>query len=398
MEPSATDLYRPLFDHCSEAMFIVHRDGLQLVAANARLEELTGRARESLLGTSIGSLFAGEDPACTAHDILARPGLHEDVAINRIDGYQVFVALTVAHVDGGPLAACIARDTTERRLLERELIAKHTALHAAHAELGRMVETLTRIHGELEARHRELAGVSAELSRVTRRVLIGELSAGIAHSLNNPLAALASAHNQLAQVIERHGSDDMRAQAQRFVARSREAIARMEQTVQAVRRAHRSGRPSTELRRINLADEVETALTLFEGRLCGVRVHKQVDHGLTALTRVGDLQHVLWNLLDNAILAMPSGGVLGVEVALRADGAPVILVADDGDGVSPELDGQLFEPFVSTRPGGSGLGLSTARRLARDWGGDVRLVPRPRGACFEVSFTSKEVPWTAKGS
>src|SRR5262245_15434511 len=122
-----------LFERCSEAVFTVERGGRCVVAANRRVEEVTGLARHAILGQPAEALF-GTDAQRTA-EILERPGLHDDVTMVRLDGYPVFVELTVAHWDDaqhGAMAACIARDTTERMLLERELIAKHMALHAAH--------------------------------------------------------------------------------------------------------------------------------------------------------------------------------------------------------------------------------------------------------------------------
>lgn len=380
-----------LYERCSEAVFTVDRDSLAIVATNARLEELTSRSRTTLIGSPLSSLLADPDADALAESIVARSGLHDEVPMRRIDGYPTCVELTVAHVEQGPrrLAACIARDTTERKLLERELIEKHTALHAAHGELSALVVRLTEQNQELEERRRDLANLSAEVGRATRRVLIGELSAGIAHSLNNPLAVLVSSQRQLAQALAAHAPRELTETLDRFIVRSRDALARMEHTIQAVRRAHRSGRASQHATTLVLDDELASALALFEDRLRGITVTLLVDPALTAHAPAGDLQHVLWNLVDNAILAMPGGGTMIIEVAARGDQA-VILIGDSGSGVPPDIAERLFEPFVSSRHEGSGLGLSTARRLARDWNGDVRLAPSPAGATFEIILPREE--------
>lgn len=382
-------VYKVFFDNCSEAVFTVDRAKQLVTSANPRLEDLVGRSSASLLGAEVQSLFPSD---IVVAEVLERVGLHDELAMCRVDGYPVLVEMTVAHVERGdvPLAACIVRDTTERRLLERELLAKHTALHAAHGDLERAVEDLTRQHRELEERHRELARMSAELSFVTRRVLIGELSAGIAHSLNNPLAALASTHKQMLQVIGEHGSPELVARLDRFTQRSREALARMEQTVQAVRRAHKSGKMAEAARAVDLVDEVTTALVLFEGLLVGIDVRNTCLRDARAVVPPGALQHVLWNLFENAIRAMPGGGALSISSREAGDRVSLV-VADSGTGVLESVRDRLFEPFVTSRADGSGLGLSTARRLARDWGGDVRLLPSASGATFEVTFpASKE--------
>src|SRR5262245_13415724 len=119
----ATELFGMLFEHCTEAVFAVDRSSERIVTANGRLEDLTGRSRDSLIGTTLSNLLAEGDAEGWRH-LTDRPGLHEDVPVARLDGYPVYVALTVAHVEHrvGSLATCIARDTTERKLLERELI------------------------------------------------------------------------------------------------------------------------------------------------------------------------------------------------------------------------------------------------------------------------------------
>jgi PAS domain S-box-containing protein len=368
-------LFGILFDHCCEGVFAVQRDSGCILTANHRFSELSGRPLDELIGSGAAELFAHR-----MGSIFERPGLHEDVALTRPDGYPLFVTMTVAHLDQtehGPLAACIARDTTERQLLERELLAKHMGLHAAQAELERAVTAL----GE---RNREMAVLGAQLSNASRRALIGELSAGIAHSLNNPLAALASTHKQIVAAVENFGSSELAQQVQRFAKRSRDAIARMEQTVNAVKTTHKYGSTSTEARLLKLDKEVELALALFEARLKGIRVVKEFCAEPSGHLSPGDLQHVLWNLIDNAILAMPDGGQLNIDIE-RRENFLIIAIGDSGPGIAPTQRPNLFQPFSSTRSSGTGLGLSTARRLARSWGGDVMLAPSALGARFEIA-------------
>jgi PAS domain S-box-containing protein len=376
-----------LFERCSEAVFTVARTSMIVVAANQRTEELTGLGKRAIVGGPATALFGSEDEAT---EILARAGLHDEVTLVRLDGYPVYVELTVAHWDDpehGPMAACIARDTTERLLLERELIAKHMALHAAHADLERAVGDLTVRNQELAERNRELALASAQLSLASRRVLIGEISSGIAHSLNNPLAALASAHRQLQKAIGEDGSPELKARVKKFDDRMRHSIGRIEEITHAVRRAHRTGTASTERRHVRLAEELQVALTIFESHLSAIDVDAPLPAELEVDVPPADLQHVLWNLIDNAIRAMPRGGKL--RIFARQDGPRTCVgIEDSGPGVPEARRPLLFEAFASGRPDGSGLGLSTARRLARAWGGDVCYVPTACGARFEVSFAS----------
>jgi len=389
VETSRVDeqLFGIMADRCSEAMFAVDLGSFALISANRAFCELVARPSREVIGASALELMSA------SADTFDRPGLHEDVVLPGLMG-PVFLVLTVAHVDDprlGRLAVCIARDTTERRLLERELLSKHMALYAAHGELERAIAVL-------EVRNRQLSSVGAQLSLAARRALIGELSAGIAHSLNNPLAALASTQRQILGLTEKTAGPEVIDAMRRYSARSADAIGRMEAIIQSIRQTHKSGHSNAGPRQLDLGAELDVALAIFEARLGTIEVVRDASP-CSAWGPPGDLQHVLWNLIDNAIQAMPAGGVLGIGT--RQVGELVtISVEDSGLGVDQSLMSSLFQPFNSTRTEGSGLGLCTARRLARLWGGDVVLAPTVagRGARFEITIPAKESECPGKAS
>ncbi len=384
-----------LFEHTSEAAFAVSRTDMRIVSANIRLEDLTGRSMAVMVGEPAASLFLPSDDCDAAERavrVIGRQGLHDEIGIARIDGYPVTVALTVAHIEhsnAGPLAACIARDITERQMLERELISKHLALFSAHSELEKAVSDLELRNRELAEKNHELRVMGTRLSQASRRALIGELSAGIAHSLNNPLAALVSAHRQLDRLIGEKGSDELKEAASRFLKRGSDTASRMETIIQAVRRAHRSGNIASEPETLHLRSEIDIAIALFEPRLNGIKVVTRIADGMSAWVSAADFQHILWNLIDNAVLAMPAGGLLQIE-AVSSDAGITVALHDNGVGIAPDRHKALFEPFVTTRSEGSGLGLVTARRLARQSGGDVNFCPSETGARFEIHLPAKE--------
>ena len=96
-----------------------------------------------------------------------------------------------------------------------------------------------------------------------------------------------------------------------------------------------------------------------------------------------ELQHVVINLVVNAIQASPAGGA--VELALAAGDPVRILVRDQGCGIAPEQHARIFEPFFSGRPGGTGLGLFLSLTFVRQWGGDLSVSSEPgRGSTFEI--------------
>ena len=260
--PLDEQLFGLAFHHSAESIFAVDRNSQRIIAGNRPFEMLTGHTVAVLRDRPLDELFAVANSAA----LFDRPGLHEDVALRRASMKPGVLTFTVAHLEHpelGPLATCIARDSTERRQLERELLAKHVSLHTAHIELQQAMASLAE-------RNRELAALGAQLSQAARRALIGELTAGISHSLNNPLAALASAQRQLVEIVEQHGDPQLSEAIARFARRGRDAIGRMEQIIKAVHRAHQSGAPSSEARAIDIGEEVEVALSLFEPRLSGI--------------------------------------------------------------------------------------------------------------------------------
>jgi len=139
-----------LFETSMEAIFIIDLASGCVVSANVRVADLLARGVDSVVGMTLSELsFEPERD-------LSLPGHYEEVALKRADDYPVFVELQVAHVEDpthGRLAAYMARDTSERRLLEQELVAKHSALHAAYADLERAYAQLEETKRELEGRN-----------------------------------------------------------------------------------------------------------------------------------------------------------------------------------------------------------------------------------------------------
>lgn len=388
-QPLESQIFGLLFEHGSEAVFTVQRDTGQVLAANGRMAEMVCRSVESLIGTSVYDLVHLErtpknDLRVGASMIFSRPGLHEEIAFRRLDDYPAYCSLTVAHISHprhGELAACIARDTTERRNLERQLISKHAALNQAHVELEQAFRELRDTQDRLEMRNRELTVLGAHLATAAHRAAIGEFSAGIAHTLNNPLGAIVSSMRQLEKRLGAAGKDEA---VSRVFERTRIAVSRMEEIVDAVRRAHRSGNLDNRARSLSLAGEVALIVSLFEGRLEGVEIECEVDPALEVFAPADPLHHVGSNVVDNAVREVAARGG-GIKVSGYREGdSAVISVFNSGHGVSADIEPRLFEPFVSGRAEGAGLGLCMARRLARQWGGDVIYVPAADGARFDI--------------
>ena len=104
------------------------------------------------------------------------------------------------------------------------------------------------------------------------------------------------------------------------------------------------------------------------------------------------LEQILLNLIKNAIEALPPGGRVRLTPGSE-QGMAFIVVADDGPGLSPEVQAYLFNPFTTTKgPGGTGLGLVVSRRLARALGGELAYVPSERGTAWRVTLPLADAP------
>lgn len=250
----AREVFGLLFETSSEAVFIVDRLTQRIVSANVRAAEMLSRQVDSLIGVALGEL-ALED-----RDLRA-PGHYEDVALRGGDDYPVYVGLNVVHVEvaeHGQLAAYTAHDTSERRLLQRELVAKHSALFTAHVDLERAHAQLSETKRELETRNQEIAILAW-------RAAMGELVAGIAHHLNNPVGALASTLRRLAGVVGQLPPEH-RGELEQLLARAGQIARRIETNVGAVVEASRSNARAGEARR-ELPPELAAVLLSFTEQL-----------------------------------------------------------------------------------------------------------------------------------
>ncbi|TFY99082.1 sensor histidine kinase [Ramlibacter humi] len=236
---------------------------------------------------------------------------------------------------------------------------------------------------------RQRAEELLRLGQVARLNTLGELAAGLAHELNQPLTALL-ANTQAARRLlqdEPPALDEARgamSQAAEQARRAADVVARLRRTIE---------RPGTQaLQPVVLQDAVRNAFHLLEPefhrrhvapRLVGsepVRVHAEPVA----------LEQIVHNLLMNALQALDQVPAaereLAVEVQSRPEGG-VLSVEDSGPGIAPELLPRIFEPFVTTREQGLGLGLSLCESLAGAMGGRLQAQARaPRGAAFLLTL------------
>ena len=265
------------------------------------------------------------------------------------------------------------------------VISDITGVKAVEEDLRISTELLER---RVVERTQALALAQDDLVRKERLSVLGQLAGGVAHQVRNPLGAIKNA----AYVLQRRVRE---AEPPPFV----EPLARDEVT-QAIEIIHdevqRANQIITDLldyARIRVPVRRPTSIgSLVEQALDGqmlpptIRVVRRLPQ-LPSVAVDGDqLRGALYNIIRNAIEAMNDGGTLTIDADLR-DGSIIVRIADTGEGVPSDVRGRLFEPLVTTKPLGLGLGLVTARTLIEGQGGAITLVEKDGpGACFEISL------------
>jgi signal transduction histidine kinase len=232
---------------------------------------------------------------------------------------------------------------------------------------------------------RDLAPIerAGERERLQQRLAaLGEMAAGLAHELRNPLASMELAAGLLARRV---GDDP---ESLSLLGDLRGQLRQLSQTVGASLEFLRP--PALRLEPLDPVEALDEALALAQRRgPVAARIQRRQDAALPKLTADRPLLGVaLVNLIANAFQALEASGADGrLELAIERGPAPDELcfsVADNGPGV-PECDrDRIFEPFFTTRPDGSGIGLATVQKVAAAHGGSLSLETGPGGSVFRL--------------
>jgi protein-histidine pros-kinase len=350
-ERRAAEEARAVLEAASQAILIVDERGT-IVSVNRQTEVIFGYPRERLVGVRIETLIPERlrerhvgHRATYFRDPHVRPmGRGLNLLARRADGteFPVEISLSYVHTDEGLRALAFVTDITQRQTQERA---------------SRQTERLTAL---------------------------GQLSAGVAHEINNPIGVMTTRIELML----------MDAEANRLPAEAVEdlkVLHRHAQRVAVITESLLSFARQTPQERglVSLNDVVAAVLLLVERQYerQGVRVHRDVAPSLPpVLGQANALQQVILNLVTNAAQAMPTGGDLTISARLD-DGRIRVVVADTGAGIAPEHVAHVFEPFFTTKPSGTGLGLSVTYGILNDHNATIDVDSAPgQGARFVLTF------------
>jgi signal transduction histidine kinase len=248
--------------------------------------------------------------------------------------------------------------------------------------LGRLNTDLrehqTQLEERIAERTRQLQEAQAHVLHQEKMAAFGLLAAGIAHEVGNPLTAISS----LVQMLQRRDCDGYTADKLALV---NGQLRRIQGTLRELINFSRPA--STQRTQFTLGEILDEALHIakYYKRIKGRVIETAVPPGLPPLAGVRDqLVQVFLNLILNAIDATSHGGKIVLHAERHGD-TVAATVCDDGHGIGPEQAGRIFEPYFTTKPHGTGLGLFVTRQLVRDHGGEVEFRSRPgEGTTFTV--------------
>jgi two-component system C4-dicarboxylate transport sensor histidine kinase DctB len=291
------------------------------------------------------------------------------------------------------LLCILAVMINDRRRHLRDRLAAREALQKAHDDLERKVEARTadlsaanqHLQDEVAERvraERTLRAAQDELIQAGKLAVIGQLSTGIAHELNQPLAALRTLSSNAARFLERGDEATTRSNLERIA----QLVDRMGQITGQLKAFARKS--SGQARPVDIRQVVAHAIAILDQRLRAT--HAQVttdfpDDMPSALCDANRLEQVLVNLIGNALDSMDQQAAPRVELSGTADGQMVHLeIRDHGDGLSDEARSRLFEPFFTTKEAGVGLGLGLAisAGIVSDFGGSLSGDNHPAGGAL----------------
>ena len=236
-------------------------------------------------------------------------------------------------------------------------------------------------HRKLKAQTEVLFQTEEQLRRADRLSALGELSAGMAHEIRNPLGSIKGA----AEILkDGYGPE---APQHEFIEILLKETDRLNKIVQEFLSFARPKPP--ELREEDVNEILESVLTLTaqSARKAAISVEKRLDHNIGKWNLDADLlKQAFLNLVLNSIQAMPDGGILTIMSSRRDDGIEVKIV-DTGMGISAENRKKLFSPFFTTKKDGTGLGLAITYRIVQNHRGTIDVASEPgKGAAFTISI------------
>lgn len=340
------------------------------VSANDRYCEIVGRSRADLLKLGMKDVVHPDD-------------LHEAGPLfDRLVSADKPFTIEKRYVKPDGSIACVMSTASPIRLEGAEptivvVVIDISERKEAEAALGVSEESLRLLQNEF-----------AHMARVND---LGEMAAAIAHEINQPLTAITNYLNTGLFVAPDGQSEEGFAGTDELMRQASEQALRAGDIVRRLREFVGKGNGVRTVERVEKLVDTAIALALIDARSSGITVDREAGAGDAEVeVDAVQIQQVLVNLLRNAVDALGNAPKrvrphLTISTREGGDGEVEFLVADNGPGIAPQLAERIFDPFMTTKPKGMGMGLSVCRRLMESHGGTINVESEPgAGATFEV--------------
>ena len=358
---------RSILETAPDAIIVIDERGIMESYSQAA-ERLFGYRADEALGQNVSILMPS--PYRERHDSYLNhyleTGERRIIGIGRIvvgrrkDGstFPMELAVGEARVSGRRVFTGFIRDLTERQLAE-----------------NRMQE------------------LQSELLHVSRLSDVGQMASALAHELNQPLAAIVNYVQAMRRLLQASNL----ALPPRIIETMDKTVAqaaRAGEIIQHLRGFIRKGESERHSENLNKVVEEATALGLVGAKESGIKV--RVDLSPQAMPVFIDkvqIQQVVFNLIRNSVEALPESDLreLSISTARGDDGLAQVAVSDTGPGLAQKVIDQLFQPFVTTKEKGMGLGLSICRSIVEAHGGRLWATPNPvKGVTFQFTLPMAE--------
>jgi two-component system sensor kinase FixL len=345
-------LFEALIAFAVDGIMVIDQNGVVQVY-NRACERLFGYTADEVVGQNVKMLM---------------PAPYHD----EHDGYlSHYVATGEKHIIG------IGREVSGRR--------KDGSIFPMYLSVGQGVVNGERIFlgiiadlSERKARDKRIQDLQSEMLHVSRLTDMGQVATGLAHELNQPLSAILNYTNAGLDIAEERGDRELKTVLERIA----EQASRAGNIIRRLRAFVEKRGPNRSEE--DIAHTVDEAIRLGQINAVerGIKLRVNVEHGLPKvwIDRI-QIQQVLINLMKNAAEAMEYSPLreLTVTISQAVPNFVDIAVADTGPGISAEMAEKLFQPFVTTKAHGMGMGLSICRGIIESHGGRLRLEPNPGG-------------------
>lgn len=378
-----------VFEESNDAIFVTSNDH-SIQEVNPFAQRMTRCLRGELLGKALPDVIQGVDDTSIqeALEALNETGLfhsREAFILFRKQASPLPVNLSISrlHVGDNTYGLVIARDVSERMRqateLERRVQERTEELRSANERLGREVELRRSAQEEVADLNRQLSStvnriraVEQQAERLEQLRLAGQLASGLAHDINNLITPLINVADMIAD-------EDLPESQRQNLATLKTYASDIADTVQRLREI-KPVSAHLELQPIACGDFLDEIVALTKPRWsdearrrdAAIEVETSIEEPMLVYADPAALRSIVTNLVFNAVDAIRDRGRITLR-ASKAEGMAVISVEDNGEGMTAEQLKTCRDPFVTTRPNGSGLGLSLCDRIAAQQSGRLEL-------------------------